>query len=93
MLDYAMPYALGVFEPSKYEEELISDGIFQGEAALQASWQIKISEIIGQTQLELPSFASIEPAYGGRYGNHTEHLQPLLTEMGEVIQSDPETEW
>ena len=92
-LDYALPYALGVFEPSNFEENLITDSIFSGERALQSKWQEKISGIIDETQLILPSLDSLEPAYGGRYGDHTEHLQPLLTEMGEVIQSDPTAEW
>ena len=92
-LDYALPYALGVFEPSKFEEILISDEIFSGEKALQSAWETRIDEIIAETQLALPSFDSLEPEYGGRYGEHTEHLQPLLTEMGEVIQSDPSAEW
>ena len=92
-LDYALPYALGVFEPSKFEEILIADGIFSGEKALQSAWEEKIAGIIGESQLVLPVIDSLDPEYGGRYGEHTEHLQPLLTEMGEVIQSDPNAEW
>ena len=92
-LDYALPYALGVFEPSKFEEILISDEIFSGEQALQSAWEEKIAGIIATTELTLPAFTSLEPAYGGRYGEHTEHLQPLITEMGEVIQSDPNADW
>jgi ring-1,2-phenylacetyl-CoA epoxidase subunit PaaC len=92
-LDYALPYALGVFEPSKFEEILIADGIFSGEKALQSTWEQKIAGIIGETQLVLPIIDSLDPEYGGRDGEHTEHLQPLLTEMGEVIQSDPNAEW
>ena len=92
-LDYALPYALGVFEPSKFEEILISDEVFSGEKALQLAWEENIANIIAETKLVLPSLQSLEPAYGGRYGQHTEHLQPLLTEMGEVIQSDPNADW
>ena len=92
-LNYALPYALGIFEPSKYEDELIDQDIFKGENILQDKWQERVSEIIGQSRLSLLSFESLEPAYGGRYGNHTEHLQPLLDEMGEVINSDPNAEW
>jgi len=93
VLDYSLPYALGIFEPSQFEEELKSEGVFDGERKLQSLWQKSIGEVIGQTQLSLPTFASIEPAYGGRYGRHTEHLQPLLSEMGEVIQSDTNAAW
>jgi ring-1,2-phenylacetyl-CoA epoxidase subunit PaaC len=31
--------------------------------------------------------------YGGRYGYHTEYLQPLLDEMTEVYRLDPTAEW
>jgi ring-1,2-phenylacetyl-CoA epoxidase subunit PaaC len=92
-LDYALPFALGVFEPSKFEDELIGLRIFNGEEALQLKWEDQISEIIERTQLSLPAFEDLEPAFGGRYGNHTQHLQPLLNEMGEVINSDPNAEW
>jgi len=92
-LDYAVPFALGIFEKSKFEAEIMSEGIFQGEEELQNLWQDKINKEIKATELILPSLASIEPEYGGRYGIHTAHLQPLLTEMGEVIQSDPNAEW
>ena len=92
-LDYAMPFALGVFETSKFEDVLISDGVFSGEKALQSAWHERISAVISQTQLTLPSINDTKPEFGGRYGKHTEHLQPLLTEMGEVIQSDPSAEW
>ena len=92
-LDYALPYALGIFEPSRFEEDLISEGIFKGEKALQAIWQETITGVIEQTQLALPALDSIKPVYGGRYGEHTGHLQQLLSEMGEVINSDPTAEW
>ena len=92
-LDYILPFALGVFEESKFEDELIADGIFAGEKTLETQWQEKITSVLSETNLVLPNFDSLEPAYGGRYGEHTEHLQPLLTEMGEVIQSDSNAEW
>ena len=79
-LEYALPYALGIFEPSKYEDELISDNIFSGEKLLVSLWEEKIIEILKETQLILPSLNNLIPEYGGRYGQHTEHLQPLLTE-------------
>lgn len=92
-LEYALPYALGIFEPSTYEETLISEGIYSGEATLQSKWQEAITQVINQTELTLPSLDSIKPVYGGRYGKHTEHLQPLLDEMSEVFRLDPTAEW
>lgn len=92
-LDFAMPYALGIFEVSPHEQELIQSGIFGGEALLQEQWQKKIEETLAGTQLKLPAWSSLEPVYGGRVGQHSEYLQPLLSEMSEVFQIDPTADW
>ncbi len=92
-LEKALPYALGIFEPSPYEKELIAEGIFEGESALEEKWKKKVEEVIAQTQLQLPKWETLTPQYGGRTGKHTEHLQPLLDEMSEVFKIDPTAEW
>lgn len=92
-LVFAMPYALGIFEQSPYEKELIKDGIFEGENALKERWMKKIGEIIHQTNLQLPEWNNATAVLGGRMGNHSEHLQPLLDEMSEVFRIDPSAEW
>jgi ring-1,2-phenylacetyl-CoA epoxidase subunit PaaC len=92
-LEFALPYALGIFEPSKYENDLINEDIFMGEEALKSIWLKKITEVLSQTQLVLPDLSGIEAKFGGRYGHHTEFLQPLLTEMSEVLNIDPTAEW
>lgn len=92
-LDFSMPYALGIFEPSRFEEMLIKDGIFKGEEVLKAEWLKQISIIISETSLTLPKTETIHAVTGGRYGHHSEHLQPLLDEMSEVFKEDPTAEW
>lgn len=92
-LEEALPYALGIFEPSPYEQELIAEGIFAGEEVLKEHWIQKIKEILAQTSLQLPDLETLEPVYGGRTGKHTEHLQPLVEEMSEVFRIDPGAEW
>lgn len=92
-LEYAMPYAFGMFEESPYEAELMREGIFAGEAALKAKWLRKIETIITETQLHLPDSKIVAPLFGGRLGKHSEHLQPLLDEMIEVFKIDPTAEW
>ncbi len=92
-LENSMTYALGIFEESKFEEALIDEGIFEGEIKLRERWIEHITDVLGKTQLILPDLAKESPHFGGRYGQHTEHLQPLLDEMGEVISTDPTTEW
>ena len=92
-LNYAMPFALGIFEPSPYEAEIISSEYFEGEVALQAAWLNSITATLGETALVLPDISKIQAVYGGRVGKHTEHLQPLLDEMTEVVVLDPAAEW
>lgn len=92
-LDYTLPFALGIFEKSRYEKEIIDGGIFAGEEQLRAMWQPRVEQILKETSLRLPSWDSIQPKAGGRNGVHTEHLQPLLDEMGEVFRIDPTAEW
>ncbi len=92
-LDYTMPFALGMFEESPYEKELIATNIFGGEQSLKERWMRKVAEIIGQTNLILPDWKLIKPVIGGRTGQHSENLQPLLDEMSEVFRIDPSAEW
>lgn len=92
-LDELLPYALGMFEHSPFEKELIGERIFGGEEELQTRWKKKVEELIAQTELKLTSWDVVEPVFGGRSGRHTEHLQPLLDEMSEVFKIDPTAEW
>lgn len=92
-LNEAMPYALAMFENSKYEQDLIGAGVYAGEEAVKAEWLKRIQAVIEKTDLKLPDLATIEARFGGRYGEHTEHLQPLLDEMAEVFKIDPTAEW
>jgi ring-1,2-phenylacetyl-CoA epoxidase subunit PaaC len=91
-LNLAWPYALGIFEPSPYENELIASGIFAGEETLKEKFLLQVKSVISQTQLQILN-EKMQPIYGGRKGQHSEHLQPLLDEMGEVFRIDPAAEW
>lgn len=90
-LDQAWPYALGMFEISPYETQLITNSVFAGEDALFEAWRSKVEEIISSTNLVMP--VTTEAILGGRSGSHSEHLQPLLDEMSEVFRIDPGAEW
>lgn len=92
-LEQALPFALGIFEESAYETDIIKNGIFAGETALKAAWTKKVESVIAETDLQLPDLLLVKPVYGGRKGNHSEHLQPLLDEMAEVFRIDPTAEW
>ena len=92
-IEVAFPYSLGMFETFPFEKELIELGIYQGEQEIKISWLEKISMILKEANFNLPDPEKIKPVFGGRTGNHTGFLKPLLEEMNEVYSSDPETEW
>lgn len=92
-LNYAMPYALGIFEKGVFENELINQQIFAGEETLKNKWLEKITPIIESAGLQMPKVADDKIVYGGRKGFHSEYLKPLLDEMCEVVRTDPEAEW
>lgn len=90
-LDAVTPYMLGVFEHSPFEQELIEENIFEGEDIVRERWMQVVQELIGGTPLTWDP--TVAPKLGGRKGVHTEHLPPLLEEMGEVFRIDPTAEW
>lgn len=92
-LNESWDYALGMFEPSAFEQDLINSGIFVGEEAIKAQWIKNVTEVLTKAGLTIPAENSWQPVFGGRTGNHTEHLQPLLDEMTEVFKVDPTAEW
>ena len=87
----AWPYALGMFEQTDADASLIAESVFIGESEVCQQWLAFITPTLQEANLELPEQS--EPVYGGRKGYHTEHLQPLLTEMTEVYRIDPSAQW
>ena len=92
-LNEALPFAFGIFEESRFEDEIITEGIFKGEAVLKEAWLGEITKVLSKSALTLPDLNDITPVLGGRNGVHSEHLQPMLDEMSEVFKVDPTAEW
>ena len=92
-LNDAWNYALGLFEEGDFENELKSEGVFAGEAALKQRWLETITPTLTKATLTIPHENTWEPKLGGRKGVHTEYLEPLVEEMSEVFRVDPSAEW
>jgi ring-1,2-phenylacetyl-CoA epoxidase subunit PaaC len=85
--------ALGIFEKSEYESDLISTGIFVGEDEINKQWVQKVSKVLAEAGLTVPATDESKIVYGGRKGFHSEYLNPLLNEMCEVTRIDIDAEW
>lgn len=92
-LDQAYPLALGIFEPTEFSDQLAADGVMSPEAELEAEWKSQVSDLFVSSGLRIPEVADPKIGYGGRKGNHTEHLAPLLEEMTQVFAIDPVAKW
>lgn len=90
-LNEAFPYALGIFEAGEDDQLLVAEGIFEGEDSLKARWMELIAGQLESWGLSVPTDA--KPVFGGRKGYHSDFLQPLLDEMGEVFRLDPTVVW
>ncbi len=91
-MEAAYPFALGIFEPGKWENELIRKKVFAGEEVLLKEWLKSMEPILEAAGIKLPK-ENVKPSFGGRKGLHTEHLHPLLGEMAEVYRTEPDAEW
>ncbi len=92
-LNYAMPFALGLFETSDGEDELIAQDIFAGEKLLQQYWEERIRLQLKKAGLDFPEVKDDAIYYGGRQGKHTAFLPLLLAEMAEVIKLEEGVAW
>lgn len=92
-LNQLLPYALGIFEPSEFEADLINNKIFIGENTLKNTWWQSIKNTCQALNLNLPEQNTITPIYGGRKGKHTQNLNNLLSELKEVYLFDTAAEW
>ena len=92
-LSNCYPIALGIFEESAFENDLVVNKIFPGEKNLRELWEEKIHSLIEQAHLEIPKVSDETIGYGGRSGYHTEHLKPLLEEMTQVFRMEEKVEW
>jgi len=93
-LNEIMALAAGIFEPARdYEQALIDEKVYPGEKELYNRWLDRIYPVLVKASLNLPDLNAIAPAYGGRTGQHTPYLGPLLKEMGEVFNLDTAANW
>ncbi len=90
-LDLAYPHALGLFEPTEFDEPLAQAGISPREGELRKQWESAVSPVLADARLRVPDNA--KPVYGGRVGKHPEALKQLLDQLQLVYNIDPMAKW
>lgn len=90
-LNELYPHALGLFEPTPWDETIASESIGPREAALCDQWCSDAAGVLNESGLKFPD--QTKPVYGGRRGRHPEALVTLLDAMQKVYRLDPAASW
>lgn len=90
-LDRAYPHALGLFEPTEFDEALAQAGVCSREDQLRSEWESAVAPVLYDAGLRAPDAAA--PVCGGRVGKHPPELAELLGGMQLVYRIDPTAKW
>lgn len=86
-------YGAAIFEATEFDLQLKEMNIQPTENDLFDNWEATVIPILQKAQLHAPTIQEQKPFSGGRAGIHTPHLEPLISEMNVVFQSDLEATW
>jgi ring-1,2-phenylacetyl-CoA epoxidase subunit PaaC len=90
-LERAYPHALGLFEPTEFDEPLVQAGITPRESELRKQWESAVAPVLADAGLATPE--SAKAVYGGRVGKHPDALKELLDQLQLVYNIDPSAKW
>lgn len=83
------PYVDELFRDDELIDQL--EGIAVRPSELRADFDRLVGAVLAEAELELPT--GLVARAGGRQGNHTENLGPLLAEMQVLARAHPEATW
>ncbi|MHC4082840.1 MAG: 1,2-phenylacetyl-CoA epoxidase subunit PaaC [Planctomycetota bacterium] len=86
--------AASLVEPVEGQAKLEEAGVYPpGDTGAFEQWTHDLTEVMEAAGLTLAPERLSPPTHGGRQGEHTEHLEPLLDEMCEVYRLEPKAAW
>jgi ring-1,2-phenylacetyl-CoA epoxidase subunit PaaC len=90
-LDNLWRFTAELFHADALELALAEQGIAVDPRTLQAPWLAQVEETLRQATLALPAEQAFR--HGGKQGQHSEHLGPLLAEMQFLQRAYPNSQW
>ncbi|MEP6545977.1 MAG: 1,2-phenylacetyl-CoA epoxidase subunit PaaC [Gammaproteobacteria bacterium] len=90
-LDTLWPYTVELFAEDELDKEMADRGVAPRLADVQATWSLRIGEILAAATLRRPKDRP-HPWHGKR-GQHSEHLGYMLAEMQHLQRSHPGARW
>jgi ring-1,2-phenylacetyl-CoA epoxidase subunit PaaC len=84
-VDRLFPYALGLFEPTEFEDRIDALGVrTRSLDSMRAAWLTRVEETLEGIGVRVPDCEPADPA--GRDGTHTDHWPALHEEMTETYR-------
>ena len=91
-IEKTLPNFAGVFSLGQYGEEMVEQGLIEGEATLRKKWIEAITPVFESVGL-VTTFELGMAKGDGRNGVHTEDLETALDTLSEVYASDKAASW
>jgi ring-1,2-phenylacetyl-CoA epoxidase subunit PaaC len=91
-LDYLYPYAIDLFLPSNYENELINSHQIPSLETIKEAWLVSTNDLLKEATLNIPEIQTQVLGHG-KNALHTEHLSYLLNELQVVHRAYPNSTW
>jgi ring-1,2-phenylacetyl-CoA epoxidase subunit PaaC len=85
------PFVDELFDGSYVAPALVETGAAVDPSTLRDAFDGRIGEVLAEATLTLPDVPT--PAGGGRRGEHTPHLAPLLEDMQSLARQHPGVTW
>ncbi len=90
-VEFLKDYVIEFFVMSDYETELLKDAVSIDVKAIQGKWQQKVNDVFEEATLNF--VPSPNSRFGGKDGEHSEHLVSLLEEMQSLQRTYPNSVW
>lgn len=90
-LERLWPYTQEWFESDPIDTWCADQALAPAAPTLAEPWRASVQAVLAQATLALPGYVGHQR--GGRHGNHTEHLGPMLAELQFVQRAYPGAQW
>jgi ring-1,2-phenylacetyl-CoA epoxidase subunit PaaC len=90
-IDQLWEYTSGLFEAGPDELAAAADGVGPDLTNIKALWDEKVSEVLSISTIKKPMSTWMQK--GGKYGDHTEHLGFILSDLQFLQRAYPDAKW
>ena len=90
-LDAEWAYVEELFDPAYVDPSLVADGVAVDPATLRPAFDDRVATVLGQATLTVPTTPAAPG--GGRRGEHTGAMAPLLADLQGLAREHPGASW